>query len=397
MKSYGLFAGIGGFELGLADSGHQAIGLCEILPAAQAVLRSALPDVPIHSDITTLDRLPQNAELVCAGFPCQDLSQAGPTHGLTGSKSSLVYDVFRLLEVSRPPWVIIENVPFMLQLHQGSAMREITAKMETLGYRWAYRVVDTYSFGLPQRRERVFLVASNVADPSSVILTDDNPLQRPLTALRSIAHGFYWTEGRGGLGWAPDAVPTLKNGSTIGIPSPPALLLSDGRIAKPDLRDTERLQGFPADWTKPAESVGRSSSRWGLVGSAVSVPVASWLGARLTQDGIYDSSRDRPFPLSGKLPKAARFDGTQRFAVQISTDPVGLGPPHLETFLRFGPEPLSVKATSGFLSRTRVATLRFAEGFIEAVERYLEDARRREATLPRGLKRSTETASVPGA
>jgi len=118
---------------------------------------------------------------------------------------------------------------------------------------------------------------------------------------------------------------------------------------------------------------------------------------RLVQGGLYDPSRDRPFPASGKLPKAARFDGARRFAVEISTDPLGIRAPHLERFLRFRPDPLSVKATSGFLGRTRVATLRFADGFIEAVERYLADARAREARLPRALERGAEATPILGA
>lgn len=108
----------------------------------------------------------------------------------------------------------------MLQLNGGNAMRAIVDEFERRGYRWAYRVVDTFSFGLPQRRERVFLVASRVLDPAEVLLADDRPLIRPGTDLGRLAHGFYWTEGLGGLGWAVDSVPTLKNGSTIGIPSP---------------------------------------------------------------------------------------------------------------------------------------------------------------------------------
>ena len=397
MNTYGLFSGIGGFELGLADSGHKTLGLCEILGTAQAVLTAHFGGVPIHSDVTTLERLPHGTELVCAGFPCQDLSQAGQTRGLEGHRSGLVHEVFRLLRDSPAPWVVLENVPFMLQLQQGAAMREIVGALEELGYRWAYRVVDTYSFGLPQRRERVILVASNCRNPDDVLLADDNPIARPKTALGTVAHGFYWTEGRGGLGWAPDAVPTLKNGSTIGIPSPPAILLSDGRIVKPELRDTERLQGFPADWTKPAESVARTSSRWGLVGSAVSVPVAKWLGSHLMTAGNYDAGRDRPYPAAGRLPKAARFDGKKRYAVEISTDPLGIPAPSLEGFMRFTPDLLSVKATAGFLGRTRVATLRFADGFIESVERYLDEARKREAASPVKSKGIPETASICGA
>lgn len=380
MKIYGAFAGIGGFEVGLAKAGHSAIGFCEVLPAAKAVLHSKFADVRIDPDIVELTRLPLGTDVLCAGFPCQDLSQAGQTKGLAGDRSGLIHQIFRLLKTHDVPWVILENVPFMLQLQGGAAIRDVVAHLESLDYRWAYRVVDTYSFGLPQRRERVFLVASRDGDPADVVLADDNPLARPKTAIGVIAHGFYWTEGRGGLGWAPDAVPTLKNGSTIGIPSPPAILMPDGEIVKPDLRDVERLQGFEADWTISAATVARPSARWGLTGSAVSVPVAEWLGRRLAAPGRYQTSRDRDFPRVGKMPKAARFDGSRRVSVDISTDPVGISPQHLHEFLRFPTVPLSEKATAGFRSRTRTASLRFAEGFIDAVDRHLAHVRSEQIT-----------------
>jgi DNA (cytosine-5)-methyltransferase 1 len=280
--------------------------------------------------------------------------------------------VFRLARRSKPAWILLENVPFMLQLRGGEAMRTIADELEAQGYRWAWRVVDTFGFGLPQRRERVFLLASRVADPADVLFVDDNPLVRPRSQIGQIAHGFYWTEGRGGLGWAADAVPTLKNGSGIGIPSPPAILLPDGRVVKPDIRDAERLQGFDANWTEPAELTSKASTRWGLVGSAVSVPVAAWLGNRLANPGTYRAVDEMPFPTSGSLPKAARWDGKRRVSVPVSTDPLGKRPESLASFLRFTPAPLSARATAGFLSRTRVATLRFVDGFIPAVERHLE-------------------------
>ena len=252
-------------------------------------------------------------------------------------------------------------------------MREIVAEFERLSYRWAYRVVDSYAFGLAQRRERVFLVASRDLDPRAVLLVDDAPIERRKSAIGRLPHGFYWTEGQGGLGWAVDAVPTLKNGSTIGIPSPPAILMPDGRIIKPGIRDAERLQGFDADWTAPAESVARSSSRWGLVGSAVSVPVAAWIGDRLARPGNYQARTEYPFPASGQVPRAAWFDGKRRVAITISTDPLGIRPAPLVDFLTDDPgqQLLSAKATLGFLSRTRRAKLRFEPGFIAAVERHL--------------------------
>lgn len=373
MRVSGLFAGIGGLESGLRISGHEANLVCEIKPEAQEVLRTHLPGVSIAADIVRLVSLPKSTELVCAGFPCQDLSQAGRTSGLNGNNSGLVREVFRLLtRKPRIPWVVLENVPFMLQLQGGSAMREILNELETLGYRWAYRVVDTFSFGLPQRRERVFLVATLDGHPEDVLLADDNPLPRPETDLRRFAHGFYWTEGKGGLGWAVDAVPTLKNGSTIGIPSPPAILLPSGSIIKPDIRDAERLQGFDADWTKPAESVGRASLRWSLVGSAVSVPVSKWIGERLRRPGEFDGGRCRDFPEFGKLPRAALGGADGRCGVEISPDPLGIRPPHLESFLAYPGSPLSPRATEGFYARANTAKLNFAEGFLVAVERHLE-------------------------
>lgn len=369
----GLFAGIGGFELGLHAAGHGTELLCDVLPTARAVLQARFAGVDYRDDITKLRSLPATVDLVCAGFPCQDLSQAGLTAGLAGDRSGLIGEVFRLLSRRRIPTVVLENVPFMLQLNGGTAMRAIVDEFERRGYRWAYRVVDSYGFGLAQRRERVFLVASRAVEPAEVLLADDAPLERHRSAIGSRPHGFYWTEGLSGLGWAVDAVPTLKNGSTIGIPSPPAVLMPDGRILKLGIEDGERLQGFDAGWTQPAETVARPGARWSLVGSAVSVPVARWVGGRLAAPGRYDTGRDHAYPDAGKAPRAARFDGRRRHAVRISADPLGIRPPPLADFMRDtdGQQLLSVKATSGFLERASRAKLRFEPGFIAAVERHL--------------------------
>lgn len=371
MRVAGLFAGIGGFEVGLHRAGHHTEMLCEIRAGAQAVLRVAFPDVRVDPDVRALGPIPRGVDLICAGFPCQDLSQAGRTGGLDGEQSGLIRSVFDVLRIRRiRPTLLIENVPFMLQLHGGAAMRAIVDNLESLGYSWAYRVVDSFSFGLPQRRERVFLVASVDLRPEDVLLVDDSPLPRPTSAIGSLAHGFYWTEGRGGLGWAVDAVPTLKNGSTIGIASPPAVLLPDLSIVTPSIRDAEAMQGFERGWTAPAEEVERASARWSLVGSAVSVPVAEWIGRRLNQPGDFEAIEVEDFPATGKLPRAALGGpGIGRWSVGISSDPVGVRGPRLANFLDTPAKPLSAKATAGFYSRaTDPATrLRFADGFLAAV------------------------------
>lgn len=374
MEFAGLFAGIGGFEWGLHQAGHVTRLLCEIRPAAQSVLAKAFPGIRIDQDVRNLGPIPRSVDAICAGFPCQDLSQAGRTGGLDGKNSGLIKAVFETLWNRRiRPLLVIENVPFMLQLDGGSAMRAIVDELESLGYRWSYRVVDSLSFGLPQRRERVFLVASYDQRPEEVLLVDDNPMERPATAIGRLAHGFYWTEGRSGLGWAVDAVPTLKNGSTIGIASPPAVLMPAGGIVTPSIRDAERMQGFEPDWTKSSELVERASARWSLVGSAVSVPVAKWLGDRLQSPGKFAPTRIEVFPDKGKLPRAAFGSAKEgRFSVAISADPVGVRGPQLSQFLEVPSKPLSARAAAGFYDRASHADtrLRFADGFLDAVKRH---------------------------
>ncbi len=371
MKVVGLFAGIGGLESGLVSAGHETLMLCEIWEPARAVLGSRFPDIKIEKDVAELEALPSETDLVVAGFPCQDLSQAGMTAGIGGKRSGLVDHVFRLLDGHRAPWVILENVSFMLHLDKGKGLRRLIEAFEERGYRWAYRVVNTLAF-LPQRRERVLFVATTTdVDPADILFCEEANAPDSPTDLDSHAHGFYWTEGVRGLGWARDAVPTLKNGSTVGIASPPAILLPDGRIVTPDIRDAERLQGFPVGWTEPASRESRASLRWSLVGNAVSVPVASWLGKSLTHPGCYDDHRDRPLSSDGRWPRAARFDGDMRKAVEIGSFPVWRERAQLAEFLLYEGKPLSARATRGFLSRTERSSLRFVPGFLERVRSHL--------------------------
>jgi DNA (cytosine-5)-methyltransferase 1 len=122
-KVAGLFAGIGGIEKGLHDVGFQTVMLCEIDPAAEPVLKQRFDkDIRFVRDVRDIKALPK-VDLICAGFPCQDLSQAGKTAGISGKQSSLIGEVFSRLANKRssPRWLLLENVPFMLQLKRGQA------------------------------------------------------------------------------------------------------------------------------------------------------------------------------------------------------------------------------------------------------------------------------------
>lgn len=364
MEVVGLFAGVGGLELGFSRMGHTTTALCEIDSAAGAVLAQQFPHVRVHDDVRTF-RMPDSVGVLTAGFPCTDLSQAGRTAGITGEASGLIAGVLDAIERKRrhrrPRWLVIENVPFLLQLDRGAGIRYLTERIAGLGYRWAYRVVDTRSFGIPHRRRRVLLVAGRDEDPRQVLFADDvghNGIVEDLEDEPPV--GFYWTEGNTGIGWAPDAVPTLKGGSGLSIPSPPAIWLSK-RIVTPHIRDAERLQGFPAGWTRAAgELLEVDRPRWKLIGNAVSVPVAEWVGWRLTIPGevVVEEA-----PWAGRRwPDAAwgesRRQGHVVHEVLASTHPVHTELPSVEDFLEEMPADLSRRATTGFLTRLLRSRLR---------------------------------------
>lgn len=377
LRVAGLFAGIGGIELGLHRAGHETVLLCEKDAAAARVLAHHFPRIELHDDVTTLESL-SDVDIVAAGFPCQDLSQAGRTAGIRGRQSSLVDHVFRLLDhaANEPKWLLLENVPFMLQLDRGRAMTHLTQMLSSRGYTWAYRVVDTRAFGLPQRRQRVLLLASKTHDPRPVLFAEKaEPAEPPV--LPDSVYGFYWTEGLRGLGLAVDAVPTLKGGSTIGIPSPPAIWMRAHQgepLVTPDLRDAERLQGFEADWTASAvdEPRARNGPRWKLVGNAVSVPVASWLGRQLAVPPSGWAAEETERDPSRPWPNAAWGSRDTTWTVDVGMWPVAERFQRLADFLEYEPRPLSERAAAGFLERARRSTLRFPLGFIEAVAEHCD-------------------------
>lgn len=378
-----LFAGIGGLELGL----HRAGSFCtevavELMPEARAVLAkqfnlrentSALADV---TDPGLSAYLPERIDLLTAGFPCQDLSQAGRTAGIQGARSGLILHVLDIIErrraFFRPDWILLENVAFMRHIGGGSAMNLVLSRLTELGYAWAYRQLDSNAFGLPQRRKRLYFVACKFGhgDPRNVLLADDatRPRMPKGPGWRTgTACGFYWTEGNRGVGWAYDAVPALKGGSTVQIPSPPAILHPDEGLVLPTIEDAEALQGFDRGWTRHAIGQGRDRNgrmRWYLVGNAVSVPVSQWIGARLANPGAYSPTRSKAKPLQApKWPTAAwrlapdqpvmvstesdwPLDENSRAAVGLKT--WGLGELLAESS---GRRPLSQRAARGFLTR----------------------------------------------
>lgn len=365
----GLFSGIGGLELGMHSAGFESALLCEYWEPATSTLRRRFPGVEVVGDIRDLKALP-SVDVVTAGFPCTDLSQVGRTKGIDGEESGLVREVFRLLAVSGARWVVLENVPNMLSLGGGRAISVFTDWFEAYGWNWAYRTVDSQHFGLPQRRRRVLLVASRVADPREVLFADD--AGTPAGSGNAREYGFYWTEGNRGVGWGHGVVPTLKGGSKLGVASPPAVWRPShdigSQIVRPTIEAGERLQGFRAGWT---DHVAREGHRWKLVGNAVSVPVAAWVASQLVNPGVV-LVPEIPWPKAG-WPKAASMVGGARQAWQASERPLPLRRGSLSRVLDVhGSVPLSHGATRGFADRFRASSFRErAEGFQDALDAHV--------------------------
>lgn len=375
MNVVSLFSGIGGIELGLSRSGYHTELMCEIDPHANSILRHRFPESAVVEDVVELTSIP-HAEVLTAGFPCQDVSQAGPKRGMSGGRSTLVSNVFRLIAKAPPRWLVMENVPYMLRLHQGQFMEHIVNELEEMGYRWAYRVVDSRAFGVPQRRPRILFVASKTEDPASVLFppgsVPDIVEEKPSVTNMLNAYGFYWTEGSRGVGWAVNSVPPIKGGSGLGIPSAPAVWLpAENFVGTIDLRDAERLQGFPVDWTQYDPESTKLGSRWRMVGNAVCVPVAEWLGTQLREPVRADNMKMTSTGRS-RWPTAAIGEKGRTWAVVASKMPAGRPLMPIKKFLRFELKALSKKATRGFLSRTEVCTnVNYSETFIKSLTQHM--------------------------
>jgi DNA (cytosine-5)-methyltransferase 1 len=367
MEMVGLFAGVGGLERGLMLAGHHVKAVAEIDPYACAVLKGRFPEAKNLGNVGALGQLPA-CDIVTAGFPCQDLSQAGGTAGIHGEKSRLVRHALDLIAGAkkRPAWLLLENVPFMLTLHKGAGMAWLVRQLERLGYRWAYRVIDTRAFGLPHRRRRLFILASCVARPEPVLLAQPGAPRQPDVRVDT-PHGFYWTEGNRGVGWAVDAIPPLKCSSGLGIISPPAVWIPDRRsIVTPTIEDAEALQGFHRGWTQPASVLSAGNrARWRLVGNAVSVPVAQWIGTRLARKAGNEDIHSVKLPSQHFWPAAGYGGDGARYQVSISEWPGRKSHRSIMEFLSPEAPPLSVRASSGFLGRLLKSNLRVPEQFIE--------------------------------
>ncbi|MDX0180873.1 DNA (cytosine-5-)-methyltransferase [Sinorhizobium meliloti] len=156
-----LFSGIGGFSLGLERTGgFETVAFCEIEEFPRRVLKKHWPEVPCYHDVRelTADTLRRDGiavDVICGGFPCQDISLAGDGAGLEGERSGLWFEYSRLISEIRPRFIIVENVAALLSRGHGRVLGDLAA----LGYDAEWHCIPASAVGAPHRRDRIWIVA----------------------------------------------------------------------------------------------------------------------------------------------------------------------------------------------------------------------------------------------
>jgi DNA (cytosine-5)-methyltransferase 1 len=150
-----LFSGIGGFSLGLERAGMRTVAFCEIDPYCQKVLSQHWPSTEVHGDVTQRGFVEGEADVITAGFPCQDISLAGDGAGLAGARSGLYRHVIRAIRLVRPRFAVLENVAALL----GRGMGTVLGDMAEVGYDAEWHCIPASAVGAPHRRDRVWIIA----------------------------------------------------------------------------------------------------------------------------------------------------------------------------------------------------------------------------------------------
>ena len=371
MTTVSLFSGIGGIELGLSKHLSWPVSLfVEIESMAQTVLKHHHPSVEIHEDITTLKQLPEDTHLLTFGSPCTDFSFAKTNpQGLQGEKSSLVSHAMRLLENSNVQWVVFENVANILNLKKGEGIKYVTENLTSMGFKWAYRVLDARSFNLPQKRRRLVLVGTKTQNDLTWLFRDEYSSVRgkPLIQPRNWDHddgerylcGFYQSEGRFGSSFTVNGTPTLKSGMSCWGQTQFSLILPQPRedgvsVVKIHPEDCERIQGFPAGYT---DVLPKDHQRMKKLGNAVSVPKFEWIAEGIAGKlqavnnlCVVAKKENKPWPKAAFSDENGIVHG-----VTCSEFPHGYSDVDSFTFMKSLEKaiPTSAKAVRGFFDRTR--------------------------------------------
>ncbi|MCT3093023.1 DNA cytosine methyltransferase [Lactococcus lactis] len=216
MKFLDLFAGIGGFRLGLEQAGHECVGFCEIDKFARQsykAIHNTEGEREYH-DITTVSNeewrtLRGTVELICGGFPCQAFSIAGKRKGfLDETRGTLFFEIARAAEQIKPRTLFLENVRGLLSHDKGRTFRTIISTLDELGYDAEWQILNSKNFGVPQNRERVFIIGHLRGERGREIFPisreNSGAIKRIVNERETHGHSTYDVFGTDGIS------PTLK-------------------------------------------------------------------------------------------------------------------------------------------------------------------------------------------
>jgi len=280
MKYISLFSGIGGLE----SPAQHPILACESDKICQFVLQRRFPEAEIHGNVVSLK--PPPADVVVGGWPCQDISAAGLQLGLEGLRSGLFFQMLRIAGECNAHTIVAENVPNLLAMRKGAVFRQVLNAFHSHGFKTvAWRTLNAREFGLPHERRRVFLIASKHPDlPLALHRGISATDKKRIPAKRgnaSFCNAFYWTAGLQSICYSQGFVPTLKVGSSLSIPSPPAIHF-EGCVRKATAYECLALQGFPLD----AFSDVHDKDIYRMSGNAVAVPAGQFAMSSLEHKEI---------------------------------------------------------------------------------------------------------------
>lgn len=164
MKFIDLFAGIGGFRLGMESAGHECVAFCEIDKFARAsykAIHNTEGEIELHDITTVTDEEIRNighVDVICGGFPCQAFSVAGARRGFEDTRGTLFFEIARFAAILKPKYLFLENVKGLLNHDRGNTFEVILSALDELGYDVEWQVLNSKDFGVPQNRERVFII-----------------------------------------------------------------------------------------------------------------------------------------------------------------------------------------------------------------------------------------------
>ena len=275
MKVFSMFSGIGGFELGLEQSNleHQLIGFSEIDKYAISIFEQKFQGVKNYGDATTIrgDELP-DFDLLVGGFPCQSFSVAGLQKGFGDTRGTLFFDIARICSEKRPRYLVLENVRGLLSHDGGKTFQTILRVLADLGYGVEWQVLNSKNFGVPQNRERVFIVGYLGGRSGRQIFPIAREV-REASVAKVRQENLVDIIDKKGKSKNKKVASTLAGGAhSGGNHSDMDLLVTFGaglRIRRLTPTECERLQGFPDGWTEGLSD----TQRYKTLGNAVTVNV----------------------------------------------------------------------------------------------------------------------------